>query len=355
MRAAVYYGDHDVRIESRPVPERGEGEVLLRVLRTGICGTDATEWRSGPHLFASRDAPHPVTGHSGPLIFGHEFIGTVVEAGDDSAFAVGDNVASGAGVSCGECPRCREGRTNLCWNYKTLGLNVDGGMAEFVSVPEKILAVVPEGLDLSVAGLAQPLAVAFHAARRARASDGDRVVLIGAGSIGTFVLAAVLSLARVEVTVVDFAGSRLDRALRVGANRVVPTGENVVEDVLGAVGARGADIVIEASGAPGQLANAIRMVRAGGAILQVGLAAHPPEVDMQSLVIREVSIRTTNAHVFAEDLAPALELLANTGLGTEMLDSVHPLEDVAEQLERLAEGKVEGKVLFDPSLSATAL
>ena len=352
MRAAVYYGDHDVRIESRPKPERRKGEALLRVLRTGICGTDATEWRSGPHLFASRDAPHPVTGHAGPIIFGHEFIGTVVEVGEGSAFEVGDRVASGAGVSCGECPRCREGRTNLCWNYKTLGLNLDGGMAEYVSVPERILANIPAGLDLDVAGLAQPLAVALHAARRSLVADGDRVVLIGAGSIGTFVLAAVLSLVRAEVTVVDFAGPRLERAQRVGATRVIPTGEKIVEEVLDAVGSRGADIVIEASGAPGQLANAIGMVRAGGTILQVGLAADPPKVDMHSLVIREVTIRTTNAHVFAEDLAPALELLARSGIGKEMLDSVRPLEDVAEQLERLAEGKVEGKVLFNPSLSA---
>jgi Threonine dehydrogenase and related Zn-dependent dehydrogenases len=166
------------------------------------------------------------------------------------------------------------------------------------------------------------------------------------------VLAAVLSLARAEVTVVDFAGPRLERAQRVGATRVIPTGEKIVEEVLDAVGSRGADIVIEASGAPGQLANAIGMVRAGGTILQVGLAADPPKVDMHSLVIREVTIRTTNAHVFAEDLAPALELLARSGIGKEMLDSVRPLEDVAEQLERLAEGKVEGKVLFNPSLSA---
>jgi (R,R)-butanediol dehydrogenase/meso-butanediol dehydrogenase/diacetyl reductase len=356
MKAAVYYGARDVRIEDRPVPERTEGQVLLRVLRSGMCGTDATEWCSGPHLFAV-DRPHPVSGHVGPLIFGHEFVGEVVETGPASAFVVGDRVAAGAGVWCDACPRCLEGRTNLCWKYMTLGLSVDGGMAELVAAPEKMLAPIPDGLSLDIAGLAQPLAVGLHAARRSGVADGDRVVVIGAGAIGTFVLAGVRSLAAAEVTVVDFPGPRLDRALRVGATRTIHAGqanETAVAGVLAATGGRGADVVIEASGAPGQLASAIRMVRAGGTILQVGLPATPPEVDVHSLVIREITIRTSLAHVFAQDLAAALQLLATTDLGRELLDSVHPLDDVAEQLERLASGQLQGKVLFDPSLPASS-
>jgi (R,R)-butanediol dehydrogenase/meso-butanediol dehydrogenase/diacetyl reductase len=92
------------------------------------------------------------------------------------------------------------------------------------------------------------------------------------------------------------------------------------------------------------------MVRSGGSILQVGLPGTPPEIDIASIVIREVVIRTTNAHVYSQDLGPALELLQRTDLATELLDSVRPLEDIVEQLERLATGKLEGKVLFDPAL-----
>ena len=349
MKAAVYYGDHDVRIEERPTPVRGEGEALVRVLRSGMCGTDATEWRSGPHLFPVSGTPHPVSGHVGPLILGHEFIGEIAEVGPNSRFAVGDRVAAGAGVWCGECPRCLEGRTNLCWNYTTYGLNVDGGMAEYVSAAEKQLAPIPEGMSLDAAGLSQPLAVGVHAARRSGAQPGDRVVLISAGAIGTFVLAALLSMGDIDVTVIDLPGPKLDRALRLGARRIIPASDSVVGEVLAAVHPRGADVVIEASGASGQLANAIRMVRAGGTILQVGLPAKHPEVDLAAIVLREVTLRTTNAHVFADDLEPALQLRATTGLADELLDSVHPLGDIAEQLERLATGRLEGKVLFDPT------
>jgi (R,R)-butanediol dehydrogenase / meso-butanediol dehydrogenase / diacetyl reductase len=135
-----------------------------------------------------------------------------------------------------------------------------------------------------------------------------------------------------------------------GATRVVAAGERAAADVLAAIGARGADVVIEASGAPDQLAAAIRMVRSGGTILLVGLPARPPEVDVNALVLREITIRTSCAHVFSQDLAAALRLLATTELGRELVDSVHPLDDIAEQLARLAAGELHGKVLFDPTL-----
>ena len=188
MAAAVYYGPGDVRIEDVPFPQRKPGEALLRVVRSGMCGTDATEWRTGPLTFPVNRA-HPVTGHVGPMIPGHEFIGEVIESDAGAEFVVGDLVASGAGVWCGECARCREGRTNLCDRYYTLGLNIAGGMAEYVSCPVHNLVRIPANMSMDVAGLAQPLAVGLHAARRAGVAPGDRVVLIGAGAIGTFILA----------------------------------------------------------------------------------------------------------------------------------------------------------------------
>jgi (R,R)-butanediol dehydrogenase / meso-butanediol dehydrogenase / diacetyl reductase len=349
VRAAVYHGPHDVRIEEVPAPRPAAGEVLLRVLRSGMCGTDATDWKAGPKTFPV-NRPHPVTGHLGPMIIGHEFIGEVVEQGEGATTPVGTLVASGAGVSCGRCDRCLQGRTNLCRQYYTLGLNTAGGMAEFVAVPESTLAVVPDGLSPDAAGLAQPVAVGLHAARRAGARDGDRVVLIGAGAIGTFLLAGLRSLVDVDLTVVDFAGARLERAQRLGATRCVEAGPDAPAKVMAAIGAPGADVVIEASGAPGQLDVALGLTRPGGTVLQVGLPAQPQEIDVWSLVMQEKTIQTTLAHVCGEDLAPALDLLATTSLAAELLDGVHPLEAIGEQLDRLASGQVEGKILFDPTL-----
>lgn len=350
MTAAVYHGRGDVRIERRPIPTAGEGQALLKVLRSGICGTDATEWKAGPILFPIERA-HPQSGHQGPLILGHEFIGEIVElsAGADDGFAVGDRVASGAGVSCGECPRCLEGRTNLCDRYATYGLNIDGGLAEYVAVPVSTLVRVPEGCSLDAAGVAQPLAVGLHAARQAKPHEGDRIVLYGAGAIGTFILAGLVSLVSADITVVDFAGERLDRALRLGATRVVPVDAMTPTNLREVVGARGADIVIEATGASGQLAAALDLVRPGGTILAVGLPATRQEIDVHHLVLQEVTIATTVAHVCHQDMAPALEILASTNLGEELVEAVYGLDAVPDQIARLAHGKITGKVLFDPT------
>jgi (R,R)-butanediol dehydrogenase/meso-butanediol dehydrogenase/diacetyl reductase len=292
---------------------------------------------------------HPGSGHLGPTILGHEFIGEVVATGSGAAVRTGDLVAAGAGVSCGTCDRCQEGRTNLCRHYYTLGLSAPGGLAEFVAAPAGMLRPLPDGISLDHAGLAQPLAVGLHAASRAGVRKGDSVVIIGAGAIGSFVLAGLRFLQDCDVTMIDFPGHRLDRASRLGATRTVDAREDVVAAVLEQAGGRGADVVIEASGAPGQFENAIRMTTDGGRVLAVGLPRQAPAVDLFGLVLRELTVESTVAHVCGQDLGPALEILAVGVLGAEMLDSVIPLEDLTERgLARLAAGEVDGKVLIDP-------
>ncbi|SIJ30624.1 theronine dehydrogenase-like Zn-dependent dehydrogenase [Mycobacteroides abscessus subsp. bolletii] len=349
MTAAVYYGPHDIRIENVPVPTPIDDQVLVRVLRSGICGTDATEWVAGPKTFPVTHR-HPNSGHLGPLIPGHEFVGEVTVADSNSGFSVGDLVASGAGVWCGHCQRCLQGRTNLCLNYTTLGLNVNGGMAEYVAVPTQSLRRIPNGMALDHAGLAQPLAVGIHAARRSGARTGDRVAIIGAGAIGSFVLAGLQHLADVEVTVIDFPGPRLERAMRLGAaHTLVPT-QNITSDVMAALDGHRPDVVIEASGAPGQLPTAIEMVADGGRVLAVGIPKTKPEIDVHSLVFREITIDSTLAHVCDADLPTALDVLADGQLGAELAERPVPLHQLGPSLDRLSSGGVDGKVLIDPTL-----
>lgn len=350
MIAAVYHASGDVRIEERDVPTPIEGEVLLKVLRSGMCGTDASEYKSGPKIFATQ-TKHPISGHHGPMILGHEFIGEIVSSPDaSSGFNTGDVVASGAGISCGNCRRCLEGRTNLCDRYVTLGLNRDGGMAQYVAVPTSTLVKVPAGLSLDAAGIAQPLAVGLHAARRSGVKNGDKVLLIGAGAIGTFVLAGLKHLVNAEVTVLDFGGARLERATRLGADHTVEVGDGAEQSIREIFGTAGIDVVIEASGAPGQMAFALNLVKRGGTLLQVGLPSTKQELDVHKIVMSEINISTTLAHVCGQDLAPALEILSGTTLAQELIEGVHPLSQISEQLELLATGKIQGKILFDPSL-----
>lgn len=347
MQAAVYHGPQDVRIEQVPVPAPRDGEVLLAVRRNGLCGTDATEWAKGPVLVPLH-RPHPASGHVGPMILGHEFVGEVVDG--SPGLPSGTLVASGAGVWCGQCDRCAEGRTNVCRNYYTLGLNAPGGLAEYVAAPAATLRPIPPGVSVDAAGMAQPLAVGLHAARRAGVRDGDSVVIIGAGAIGTFVLAGLIHLYRADLTVIDLPGKKLERAAQLGAAHTVSARSDVVAAVLERTGGRGADVVIEASGAPGQFENALRMVSAGGRVLAVGLPKDKPAIDLAAVALHEITVESTVAHVCDADLGPALDILAEGHLEAVLLESVIPLPDVvARGLEPLASGSVEGKILVAPT------
>lgn len=339
MKAAVFHAPGDVRIESvaEPAPP-GPGELLIKVSKAALCGTDSAEWAHGPLLAKP------------PVVLGHEFTGQVVAVGPGTTgFTTGARVVSGAGISCGQCEWCAEGRTNLCASYQTLGLHRDGGLAEFVLSPSSICRTVPDGLDDVGAAMAQPLSVALHAARRGRVGPGRSCVVIGAGGIGSFVIAAAAALGASPLVAVDIDDSRLATAAVLGATSTVNSSrQNAADAVLAAVGDAGAQVVIEASGAPASPAAALSMVRRGGDVVIVGLQAAPVPVDLFSVSVREIEVHGTLAHVCAEDLTEAITVLASTKLAKTVLGEVIALSDLVEAgLRPLAERKAHGKIVVD--------
>jgi len=262
---------------------------------------------------------------------------------------VGTRVVSGAGISCGTCAWCNAGRTNLCASYQTLGLHRDGGLAELVLSPASICRAVPAELDDIGAAMAQPLAVALHAARRGQVAPGRGAVVIGAGGIGAFIVAAAASLGAEPLIAVDVAGARLGTAAALGATVTVNAGrEDAAAAVLAATGQQGAHVVIEASGAPASPAAALRMVRRGGDVVIVGLQPAPAGLDLFSVSVREVDVHGTLAHVCGEDLAQAVTLLATTPLAATVLGDVIPMTDLVEGgLRPLADRTATGKIVVD--------
>jgi (R,R)-butanediol dehydrogenase/meso-butanediol dehydrogenase/diacetyl reductase len=198
--------------------------------------------------------------------------------------------------------------------------------------------------------MAQPLAVALHAVRRAQVDRGDAVVLIGAGGIGLFVLAGLVARGA-HVVAIDVDPERLAAATRMGAAAALDArGDGELEAAaFAALGGRAADVVVEASGAPSSPALAQRLVARGGRIMLVGLQAQPRELDLHDLVLREVDVLTSVAHVCGSDLPEALSLLADGRLAAEALDRVIPLEAIVDEgLEPLAAGRVGGKIVVAP-------
>ncbi|WP_457190772.1 zinc-dependent alcohol dehydrogenase [Nocardioides sp. P5_E3] len=347
MKAGVLHAPGDLRIEDRADPAPALGEVVIEVAYNGLCGTDATEFTKGP-MMVPLHTRHPGSGHLGPTVLGHEFVGTVVDAAPEGRYLLGRRVACGAGVSCGECAWCRRGRTNLCARYYTLGLSTDGGLATFVRAPAATCVVIPDDCTTESAALAQPLAVGIHAVRRSGVQPGDAVVLLGAGAIGSFVCAG-LERHDGQVLAVDVDAGRLEAARALGATDTALVSPSAGPDDLRDLVAGGADVVFETSGVPGAVERAFALTARGGTTVLVGLNSAPTTLSLAPVVLREVDVRTTVAHVCGDDLPAALDLLTRRDLGSSMVDRVVRLDDVVDQgLRPLSTGDVTGKVLVDP-------
>lgn len=350
MRAAVYHGRRDVRIEnvSSPGPP-GPGEVLIDVEAASICGTDVTEYVHGPHKIplTRRNA---ASGHGGPTILGHEFVGRIRQLGADAGtLAIEDRVVPGAASWCRQCPRCREGRSNLCESYFVYGLHANGGMAEQVVVPAAMCHVVPDIGEPYPAAMAQPAAIAQHVVRRACLAGSDTVVVIGVGGIGAFVLASAARANPQQLIAVDISDDRLTRATRLGATTAIHA---VREDVTGSISAqtagRGCDVALEASGTAAGVNQALASVRTGGHVVLVGIPAQQVQADLGEAVTREITILTSNGHVCDDDVPAAIDLLTTTDVGALMLGSVISLDRLcADGLDLMAAGRAAGKVVVD--------
>ena len=349
MRAAVYHGRGDVRVQDVPVPAISEDEILLEVTAVGICGTDAHEYAHGPTMFPI-DAPHPVTGHSGPMIPGHEFAGRVAALGAGvDGLGVGDRVATGAGISCGECFPCRRGRSNLCRRYATLGLQRNGGLARFCAVPAATCVAAPDGLSDDAVGLAQPMSIAVHTTRRGRLEVGEEVVVIGVGGIGAFITYTAAQLGA-RVLAIDVDETRLTIAAALGAVHVARAGEIDLAAQVRDLGLQ-PTLIFETSATPAGLNAALAVIEFGGRIVLVGFQRGTPPVAFRDISLREIELIGTNAHVLGADMPEALRLLAaRPDPWSDVAPRVLSLERlVPDGLAPLAEGRAASiKTLIDP-------
>ena len=346
MRAAVLHAPGDLRIEEREIPVPGENDVLIQVSYNGLCGTDATEFSKGPFMVPLTQR-HPGSGHLGPTTLGHEFIGTIVDAGAGARHRIGERVACGAGISCGDCYWCRAGRTNLCAHYFTLGLSTHGGLADFVVAPAAICVTIPDGTPDLNAALAQPLAVGIHAVRRSTLEPGRPVAVLGVGAIGSFVCAA-LAQHDGPVVAFDIEPSRLDAARELGASETHLISADATPADLRDLLPDGAHTVFEASGAMGAAERAIGLAERGGNVVLVGLNTAPQPLALSAVVLKEINLSTTVAHVCGTDLPASLELLARMPLADILKVSVVPLDDVvAAGITPLVDGSARAKILVE--------
>ncbi|WP_206614016.1 zinc-dependent alcohol dehydrogenase [Paenirhodobacter populi] len=328
MQAAVLTAPHrfDLREVPRPVP--GRDEVLIRVTRTGICGTDV-------HMFHGHYAADRL-----PIIPGHEFCGTVAETGADVRhLAEGQVVVADINVGCGTCYWCRRNEVLNCPDMAQIGITRDGAFAEYVVVPARLVIPAPEGVAPEILALTEPVSCVVRAARKAGAGFAQSVVVLGAGPVGNLHVQMMRLIGAAPVIVADLSPERCEMALAAGADIAVSDPAELHERVRAATGGRGADLVIESVGSPRLYATAFELIRKGGHVAFFGLSGPEATVDVPILrtILEENSLKGSVAGM-GEDMHDALTLLAHGRFRTEaFVGASYPLADIQTAFETLAE------------------
>lgn len=340
MKAFVKTGSRpgEAGIEDVSISEPGPGEVLLRVASCGICGSDVHAFRSDAGFEWVRS----------PVTLGHEFSGTVEAVGPGvTRVSVGDPVVAVAIQGCGLCVACRAGSTQLCQQRVAVGLSRDGGMAEYAVMPEQHLVPVPDGLELAVAALGEPLSVAVHAVNvRADIQPGQKVVVSGPGPIG--ILCGMLARFRGAEVLLTGVGqdseSRLPAAESVGLQTANLSEKPLKEHLRDSFGDHAPDVWIESSGSVRALGSALESVRPGGTVIVVGIYAEDMVFAPTLAVRRELSLLFSYSCNYA-DYQAALDLLGSGAIDPRPLLSKYPLADASRAFEAVGEGRAVKAIL----------
>ncbi len=333
MKAAILYGDKDIRLGDTPEPKIRADQVLVSPRFCGICGTDVHIYRGEFHDRVKY-----------PSIQGHEFGGIVEEVGREvKGVKAGDRMAVDPIVPCHGCPACLSGHANACRTLKLLGVDLNGGFGQLVAVPSANLYPLPVSVPMDHVPMVEMYGLGHHILQRGQIQPGESVAILGAGRLGLSVLDVLCHSVNASLTVVsDLQPFRLDRARALGADHVINvTQEDPVFRVMDLTDGAGLDCVIECVGhyhsVDGQeppLGQAVRMIRNGGRIVTAGLGEQLSPVHFKTLVIKEAQLIASR--VTLGEFPRAIRMLSRGLLHPELLiTDLMPLREAAKAFEKV--------------------
>ena len=332
MKAIVYEGTQVVACREIEHPTVLDGYVLLKNAYAGICGTDL-------NIFAGT---HPRA--TAPLVLGHEFSAVVASA--HPKYPIGTNVTVNPLLSCGICTPCLNGQQHVCNDLKLIGIDIDGGMAEYIAVANDKIIPLPDALSLKVGALAEPVAVAVHAIRKSRFLPGDHAVVYGAGTIGLCVALALQSLGASNVIVIEPNELRLMKAKELGFNTINPVTEDVMVRLKECTNGRlGIDYVFDCAGHPAVLAQITEVVKVQGTIVVVAGYKKPEPLNLLQWMFKELTIQFIRVYT-NRDIEIALDLLVKEPKFAELITHVFSPENAEEGFELLTSPTDAIKVLY---------
>ncbi len=309
-----------VSFREKDMPEAGEGEALLKLLYGGICGSDLGTYR-GTFAYAGY-----------PRIPGHEFSAEIVEIGNNSyGLEKGMVVTANPYFNCGECYPCQRGYVNCCEHNETMGAQRDGAFCQYITMPVERL-FKGEGLSAKHLALVEPFCIGYHGIRRAEIEKGDRVLVIGAGTIG-IVAAISAQKAGAQVDICDVAESKLEYARRFGFDGYIKNGEDFSEQVKRRTESRGYDVTVEAVGLPQTFLNAVDAAAYAGHMVQLGVGKKTAQFDFTLLQKKELKI-SGSRNALNSDFSQVIELFRKGDIPLDdIITNVYSFEDGAKAFE----------------------
>ncbi|MEH7235865.1 zinc-dependent alcohol dehydrogenase [Bacillus sp. JJ1562] len=320
MKALVYEGPRLMNMRSLQVPSPREDEVLIKVKKVGICGSELSGYLGHNSL------------RKAPLVMGHEFSGTIEELGSKvSSFQVHNHVTVNPLISCLKCNKCITGKAHLCTSRQLLGAHVPGAFAEYVCVPERNVYMLPSDVSLDIGALAEPLACAVHVCRLANLTGIDTVLIIGAGPIGLFLLQSAKILGSSNIIMMDINKERLHIAEKLGASTV-----SSVEELRGVIPKIGVDIAIDAVGYDVTRNHCVEFLKTSGKVIFTGLHESRASLPVNDIIRKEINMQGAFAYT-PDDFEIALHWLIERKVellpGTVYL----PIEEGQSAFESLIE------------------
>ncbi|GKQ42274.1 2,3-butanediol dehydrogenase [Companilactobacillus sp. RD055328] len=342
MKAAVWHGVKDVRVDDVELKPMKDNEVVVRVAWTGICGSDLHEYQEGP-VFIPVEKPDELTGGLAPLTMGHEFSGVIEKIGSDvTKFKVGDHVSINPTITRRNSPD----DVDVYDGYSFIGLSCDGGFTDFVNVPEDNLYILPEDFSLKLAATIEPTAVAMQAIKEGNVQPGDSVAIFGSGPIGVLTVAAAKAQGAKEIIVVDLSEVRLEKAMAMGATHIVnPKDGDAVEQIKKIV-PNGVDESFEVAGVQPTFEQAIDSTRPRGTMTIISIFAKPISFNPMQLMNSGVKMTTTIAYS-RETFQKTVDWITSGKLQVEpVITKEIELDAIVEDgFEALTNDKSQAKIL----------
>ena len=340
MNVAVYYNNSDIRLEQAPVPDIGPGEILMKVLASGICGSDVLEWYRL---------------HKAPLVLGHEVAGQVVKVGERvKDFKEGDRIVAAHHVPCNTCFYCLTGHQTACDTLRRTNFD-PGGFSEYIRLPainvDRGTFPMPDGLSYEEATFHEPLGCVLRAFRKAQLQPGQNVLVLGSGIAGMLIIHLAKILGAGKILAVDKVPFRLEMARKYGANEAVSPSQETSSHIKKMNSGRLADLVFVSTGAQQAHHQALECVERGGKVLFFGLT--DPDfklpVSINNLFVRNDITLTTSYGASPYDSWQALELMraGRVDVGG-MISHRLPLKETGKGFRLVLEAKDSMKVIIEP-------